>query len=494
MANKSLAYTASEIDVGISKTKKITVSQDVDLDLPDQTVLGRVTGGDIGALTLAQLRVLVNGTGAEIYGVSWGGVENPIMTRTDDSIGMVANAGVDGNYVVNNFDNAQIFKEIHDVTDTLGNEFVRIPKFYIKKTANKATTQISKFQHAGFYLPWCFWDFTNSRELSYVDIGKHKATKDGASKLQSIPNVYPLVSTNIVDFRTYAQNNNVGGLSGYQQLDLSVEDVLQTLITVEFATLDSQSIMAGFTTGQYSDTHTATVDENAVNRIVVVNATAALYEVGQTISIGTSLGGNQIFYGRTITSIDDYDASNKAISFDGATVNIAIGNILYNTGWKNGFSSSILASSGSLVSNSTGKYPCMYRGIESPWGDLWQLVDGVNITDNQAWVTPNAEDYASNVFADPYSELGYVNHNANGYPTTMGYDSTYPYAEFPTAVGGDTSTYYSDYYYQAAGARIALFGGNWYDGTLAGLFAWHLDSTSSLTYIRLGARLVKKPL
>ena len=442
----------------------------------------------------SQRLLLFGKTEKKIYGVSWGGVANPVMTRTDDSVGMIANAGVDGNYVVNNFDNAQIFKEIHDVTDTLGNEFSLIPSFCIKKTANKATTQISKFQHAGFYLPWCFWDFTNNRRLPYVLVGKHKATKDGANKLQSIPNVYPLVNTNIVDFRTYAQNNNVGGLSGYQQLDLSVEDVLQTLFMVEFATLNSQSKMAGFTTGQYSASHTATVAENAVNRIVVANATAALYAVGQTISIGTSQGGNQIFYGRTITSIDDYDASNKAISFDGAVADIAIGNILYNTGWKNGFSSSILASSGSLVSNSTGKYPCMYRGIESPWGDLWQFVDGVNITDNQAWVAENAEDYASNVFAAPYSEFGYVNHNANGYPTTMGYDSNYPYAEFPTAVGGDTSTYYSDYYYQAAGARIALFGGSWSLGTAAGLFHWRLSYASSSAYIYFGARLVKKGL
>ena len=86
----------------------------------------------------------------------------------------------------------------------------------------------------------------------------------------------------------------------------------------------------------------------------------------------------------------------------------------------------------------------MYRGIESPFGDIWQFVDGVNITDHQAWVCANAENYASNVFADPYKQLGYINSNTNGYVSEMGYDPDYPFAEFPTAVAGKSDTYYSD--------------------------------------------------
>jgi len=85
-----------------------------------------------------------------------------------------------------------------------------------------------------------------------------------------------------------------------------------------------------------------------------------------------------------------------------------------NTSWKNGFSANIAASSGSLVSNSDGKYPCVYRGIESPYGDIWQFVDGVNITERQAWVCADADDYASNLFASPYEELGYVNGDTLG--------------------------------------------------------------------------------
>lgn len=428
------------------------------------------------------------------YGGAWNKQASPILTRTEFAEGMTAAIGVDNQVVTNNFDGAPIYREIHKVVDTLGNEFVRIPKFYIKKTdaVGSKTVQISKYQHEGFYLPKCFWDFTRSVELPYFDFGCYNASLNG-TKLASLPNTYPLINKNIVDFRTYAQNNNADGLSGYQQLDVHAIDVLQTLFFVEFGTLNAQAVMAGYTGGNYSTTHVATVAETGVNRIIVANAYADLFKVGQTISIGTSLGGNQIFYGRTITAIDVYDASNKAISFDGAAVNIAVGNVIYNTGWKSGFSSNVTASSGVITAN-TGKYPCSYRGIENPFGSVYQFVDGVNIVDGQAWICDNPAQYASNVFASPYEKLSYVNGGTNGHVTAMGYDPANPFAEFPTSVGGGTTTYYSDYYYRDAGNRIALFGGHWTYGASAGLSAWYLYSSSAYTYIALGGRLLKKPL
>ena len=434
-----------------------------------------------------------------IYGASWDKAASPVLTRTDAAVGMTAAAGVGAGLVRNDFDGAEIYREIHDVTDTLGNVFRRIPKTYIRKTDGVGlwAPQISKTRYPGYYLPWCFWNFTTSQELPYIDVGKYKGSGEligGTERLRSVPNVYPLINQNIVTFRTRAQNNNTGGLAGYQQLDIHVVDLLQTLLYIEFATLHSQSIMAGYTTGQYTATHTATVAETGVNRIIVANAHADLYRVGQTISVGTTLGGSQIFYGRNITAIDVYDASNKAVSFDGAAVNSAVGNILYNTGWKNGFSANIAASSGSIVSNSDGKYPCMYRGIESPWGDVWQSVDGVNINERQTWVTPNAADYASNVFASPYLQLGYVNGATDGYVTAMGYDANYPYAAWSTAVGGSSSTHYADFYYQATGQRVAFVGGHWGGGATAGVSCWSLSWSSADVGIAVGGRLVRKAL
>lgn len=431
-----------------------------------------------------------------IFGVAWDKSSNPVLTRIADSEGMVASVGVDGQLVKNDFDTAPILGDMKEVVDTLSNVFIRIPKFYIKKVdiAGFKSFQVSKQRYHGFYLPWCFYDFTNGKELDYLDVGKYKASLGAGNVLESKPNLFPLINQNIVNFRTYAKNNNANGLLGYQQLDIHTVDVLRTLMIIEFATLNSQSVMQGFTTGQYSSSHTAVLTELESNRIVVTNAVASLYRVGQAISVGTSLGGNQIFYGRTITAINVVDANNQALVFDGPPVDITEGNIVYNTGSKNGFSRNIIASSGSIASNSDGKYPCVYRGIESPYGDLWQFVDGVNIDENQSWVAKNAEDYTSNLFASPYQQLSYINSNTNGFVKEKGFDINNPHAEFATDITGSSSTFYCDNYFQSTGQRIARFGGSWDDGSSAGFSCWVLSSTSSGARVDIGGRLLKKPL
>lgn len=423
-----------------------------------------------------------------IYGVSWDGGESPALTRTGSAAGLSATVGELSSPGATSFDGCYPWRNITEVTDALGNVFIRIPKFYIRKTAAGAarTIEVSGFKHDGFYLPAVFYDFANSCELPYFDYGKHLGSLNGGV-LASVPAVFPLVSKNIAEFRAYAQANG----AGYQQLDVHAHDVLSALFTVEFATLNSQAILAGHTTGQYSATHVATATEAAANRIIVANAHADLFRAGQTIDIGTSLGGRQVAMNRLITSIDVVDASNKAISFDGAAVTVTAGNIVYNVARKCGFAAGV--KSGYLTAND-GKYPCSYRGIESPWGDIGQLVDGVNINEYQAWVCDDASQYASNVFAAPYVQLGYVNGNADGYITALGHDATHPFVELPTAAGGAATKYFADYYYGAAGQRIALVGGPWSHGPYAGLRYWDLYSPSSNANVRVGGRLLRKAL
>lgn len=419
----------------------------------------------------------------DIYGASWDGLATPTLTRTDAAVGLTANAGVDAGVVVNDFDNIYPWSGMTEVTDGLGNKFIRIPRFYIKKTAVGAarTWQVSRTLFAGCYLPSCF------ANASYVDVGKYDGHLN-ATKLESKTGLYPTVSRTIVQFRTDAQANG----AGYQQMDIHVVDLLQTLFRIEFATLHSQAIMTGLTSGAYNAAHTATIAETAVNRIIVANATAASFVVGQTVGLGTSLGGNQIFSNRVIQSIVVYDASNKAITVDGAPFNVSVGNIIYSLGWVSGATDGVVAASGSPTSNSSGLYPCKYRGIENPWGNIYQSVDGVNINNFQAWVCRTPADYASNVFAAPYEQLSFVNYGiGDGYPTVMGVDAACPFAEFPTAVGGGSTTYYADYYYRAAAQRVALLGGGWRHGSSAGLSCWYLSYTLSGANNVIGGRLLK---
>lgn len=106
-----------------------------------------------------------------VFGAAWDKSSTSTLIRTDASANMVANAGVDNQVVRNDLDYAPIFSEMTMVTDAYGNEFIRIPKFYIHKTdtENLKTWKVSKTKYNGFYLPYCFWDFTNNRELPYID-------------------------------------------------------------------------------------------------------------------------------------------------------------------------------------------------------------------------------------------------------------------------------------------------------------------------------------
>ena len=435
-----------------------------------------------------------------VMGASWDKGATPTLTRTDYAEGKTAQVGVDGGGATNHFDLMPIFRDIHDVEDEYGNIFMRFPKHYIKKTDDPWYRGVCLAHRPGFYRPYSFWDFAWNKELPYVDIAKYPASlSDDGQRLESKPGKYPLVNRTLPQMRTLAQNNNVNGQTGYQLLDIHGNDILDTLMYIEFATLNMQSVMNGYVNGRYFNTDTAVVAENGVNRIIVSSATGANYRVGQAISIHLASQSATLYtlpntYGRTITVIDANtpEAGQTAISFDGAPVNIAVNDIIINSGWKNGFSAEIAASSGSIVSNSDGKYPCCYRGIENPYGNVFQWIDGVNVNDYQAWVCANANSYASNVFAHPYEQLGYINHNANNYIQAMGWDAEKPFAEFPVAVQASSVQYYCDYYAQNTGQRVARVGGSWSAGAGAGSVFWVFSSASSVAAVDIGARLLRK--
>lgn len=438
------------------------------------------------------------GKRAKIYGVTWDGGSSPVMARTDDAEDMTTvGVGLVGDpKVANDFDDAEIYRDFIIHVDERGNEFVGIPTCWIRKTktGTQRTLQVSRKPFPGAYLPACFRDFSTGKVLPYIYVGRYLGTTDGSNRLQSIPGVHPRASTNIVNFRIYARNNG----AGYQLLDIHTIDVIQSLMRVEFATHHLQSLMAGYTAGRYNATDLAVISESATNRIVVTNAVAANFVVGQAVGVGTSLGGNQVFYGRNIVAIDTYDDDNKAIVFDGAPVSITTENILYSVGWRNGFSDDLSSSSGSPVSNSSGKYPMSWRKIESVYGNIRQCVDGANFLNNRGWVCLDADQYASNLFAAPYQMLSYADASASGWICEMGHDPALAFAEFPVVVGlpgaGGTA-FYCDYADLAAASQyVAFFGGNWNYGAAAGLASWNLFNGSSAANVNVGARLLKKAL
>ncbi len=104
--------------------------------------------------------------------------------------------------------------------------------------------------------------------------------------------------------------------------------------------------------------------------------------------------------------------------------------------------------------------------------------------------------------ADGSGVVGY-NSTGTGYistgsiPTSNGYVTKFKYSEYgymPFAVGGSTSTYYSDYYYQNIATHYLLVGGNSGNGLLAGAFFFILGVAFSGLRWDLSAALSCKPL
>lgn len=270
---------------------------------------------------------------------------------------------------------------------------------------------------------------------------------------------------------------------------------------VEFATRNLQSVMQGACNMPYSASDTATVTENGVNRIIVTNAVAAKYVVGQTIGIGTSLGTGNVANNRIITAITDYGADNKSISFDGDPVDITAGNIVFALPWKNGSCNSVIASSGSPVSNTSGKYNCVYRGKETPYGNAFEWISDLLFKRNgegtsespytyDIYFLPDVRKYNKGTITSDYVKLNFQLPAADGYVSKLGLDDRFPWVRIPCEPKAGGTTYYSDYYYfprYAVGA--ARVGGDWSRGSYGGPVYWDCGIAPSFAWVVCRARL-----
>ena len=129
-----------------------------------------------------------------------------------------------------------------------------------------------------------------------------------------------------------------------------------------------------------------------------------------------------------------------------------------------------------------------YRGIENPFGNIWEFVDGINITELLVYIADHG--FASDTFTDPYKPIGYVG-DTSGYMSEHMFSSLSDFGFLPiSVVGGGSGSYFCDYYYvSTATNRIALVGGNWHDSVTAGAFFWYLSNSSATSDRSIAARL-----
>lgn len=141
-----------------------------------------------------------------------------------------------------------------------------------------------------------------------------------------------------------------------------------------------------------------------------------------------------------------------------------------------------------------------YRGIENPFGHIWQWTDGINVR-----ISPTVEnggDGLSKVFVckDPakFKDNGYDGYSHVGNEArNEGYVKEIIGGEFgeimPAACGGGSTTYFCDYHYTniptTEALRGVLFGGYAYNGAGAGFASARSYSAPSSANAYIGSRL-----
>ena len=141
-----------------------------------------------------------------------------------------------------------------------------------------------------------------------------------------------------------------------------------------------------------------------------------------------------------------------------------------------------------------------YRGIENPFGHVWSWTDGILVQ------AQSDADGAKHLFfrAADDNPANFNSSNYNGYvqrgelPRSDGYVKKILCGEYgdnmPQQIGGSSTTYFADYFYQnipASGVALrgVYFGGNAYSGAHAGLACTYTDNAPSNAYPNVGSRL-----
>lgn len=148
-----------------------------------------------------------------------------------------------------------------------------------------------------------------------------------------------------------------------------------------------------------------------------------------------------------------------------------------------------------------GKTSICYRGVENFWGNIWKFAYGVNIWGNgkMAGGMPyicSDFNYTEGKNTDNYEGAGFTVTKANGYISAMGYSTKYDWLFMASECLGNSSLPVGDYTYiteNLNGYRIALLGGGWYGGSVAGGFCWDLDGGVGSRGRAFGGRLVYVP-
>lgn len=155
----------------------------------------------------------------------------------------------------------------------------------------------------------------------------------------------------------------------------------------------------------------------------------------------------------------------------------------------------------STTETTSGKVSITYRGLENPWGNIWKVMEGINIYGNgnmsagQPFICDDFN-FADSKNNDNYIGAGFTITNANGFVSAMGYSSNCDWLFIASECLGNSSLPVGDYTFglqNLNGYRIAQLGGRWDDGSSVGAFYLNSYSGNNIRNRTLSGRLLYVP-
>lgn len=142
------------------------------------------------------------------------------------------------------------------------------------------------------------------------------------------------------------------------------------------------------------------------------------------------------------------------------------------------------------ASGTDGKTAVQYRWVENLWGNVRQWVDGFNANGTTAYYCTDPSKYADNT-STGYTNIGTL--PGSGWIKDL--TVTDNGLLIPKTSGGSGTTYVPDCVYSSSsGWRVLYVGGNWNNGTNAGLLYFNANNASSDSNSNISARLLSNSI
>ena len=290
------------------------------------------------------------------------------------------------------------------------------------------------------------------------------------NKLTSYSGAIPTawMSQNVLVDRKNSMNN---GLCGGCLCDLTF---LKMMFMVKYASLSADGILQGCLNYNYQ--YCVAKGETGVKRVLLTSAQAANIIEGSSILIGTYNGttkdrntaanydisgqaGCKVISKETVTiggvsyvALNLDRGSDEDIDTVGDGTETAGNTIISTFHWPNGTCDNVLGNDGSPATPDNGKYPAKLQGIEYSVGGNEVLADVI--------LSQDADNYYLNVVNDlsKHSKNAVANYSLEGTCPKIAAADGWQYIKkeslsdkgflFPCLVGGSSSTYHKDGFYQ----------------------------------------------